>query len=137
MHQPVADQPVYAPAMLRPLLAGAQARGIADAFDMMGQGAILIDRAGMALHANATARSLFGHSLTLTYRHLVGHSAEQTRAIQTLISSALEGQGAIATLALDDSAGQARLHLEVRPVPGDDSCQLLKAVVLVRKQCEG
>ena len=136
-HQPVAEGPVYTQAMLRPMLAGAQARGIAEAFDMMGQGAILIDRAGMALHANATARSFFGHSLALTHRHLVGPDAGQTRAIQALISSVLEGQGTTAILVLVDDAGGSPLSLEVRAVPGDESCQLLKAIVLVRRGSQG
>ena len=132
-HKPFADAPVYTPAMLGPMLAGAQARGMADAFDLVGQGAILVDRAGMALHANHAARKAFGASLALTHRHLVGHSASQTREIQALISSVLEGQGQTTALVLDDGKGSARLTLEVLAVPGTDSNQLLKAVVLVRR----
>ena len=108
---------------LLPLLAGARARGMCDAFDLVGQAVVLIDEAGMVLHANGEARRMTGPHLGFAGGHLVAGGQDGTRAIQALIAAALEG-GTPAPLPLGP------LVLRALPVPGD-SCQLLKAVVLV------
>ena len=127
---PIADL-----ALLQPMLAGARARGMADAFDLMGQAAILMDRAGMALHVNLAARKLMGPDLALTHRHLVGRDGTCTRALQTLIAATLEGCCEPAELKIGTDGGSGQLIVRALPVPqaGDDLCQLLKVIVTIRK----
>ena len=112
-----------APDALVPLLAGARARGMCDAFDLLGLGVVLIDEAGMVLHANGEARRLTGAHLGFAGGHLVAAGQDGTRAIQALIAAALEG-GTPAPLPLGP------LALRALPVPGD-SCQLLKVLVVL------
>ena len=50
---------------LAPLLEGARARGVADAFELCGQPAILMGGAGDVLHVGAAAQALLGEGLRL------------------------------------------------------------------------
>ena len=133
--RPVGGAPVADFALLQPLLAGARARGMADAFDLMRQAAILMDRAGMALHVNVAARELMGADLALTHGHLVGQNVACTRALQALIAATLEGQSDPAEVVIRSREGSVQLIVKALPVPqaGDDSCQLLKVIVIIRK----
>ena len=58
-------------ARLAPVLEGARARGVLDAFDMTGQAAILLGRAGEVLQVGASARALLGAGLRLEGGRLV------------------------------------------------------------------
>ena len=130
--------PVLDSAALQPLLAGARARGMADAFDLLGQAVILIDRAGMALHVNSVARNFLGADLALTHRHLVARDAATTCALQAMISAALEQRSGRASVAINRTAGQGRIIVTIMPVAqvGADSCQLLKAIIMIREDNE-
>lgn len=119
---------------LKPLLAGAHARGMADALELAGVAAVMIDAQGMVLHAGAPAREMFGPELRLEYDHLVGSSAESTCAIQTLIADAL-GEGDAPAPVLVARAGQTPIKLHARRVPGaaDNLCQLLKVLIIMEE----
>ena len=76
-------------ATLEPMLAGARARGMADAFDMMGLAFVMIDAQGMILHVSGKAKAFMGRHLAVASEHLVGAGQDETRAIQSLIGSVL------------------------------------------------
>ena len=59
-------------APLRPLLAGARARGMADAFELLGVAAVFIDEGGFALHINDRARRRLGPQLVGRRRAVAG-----------------------------------------------------------------
>lgn len=122
------------PDALQPLLAGAHARGMADALEIAGVAAVMIDAHGMALHAGLAARNLFGADLRLEYDHLVAGSAESTCAIQTLIANAL-GSGEAPAPVLVPRAGQTPFKLHARRVPGaaGNLCQLLKILIIIEE----
>lgn len=117
---------------IKPLLAGAQARGMADALDLAGIPAVLIDRQGMVLHAGPSARSLFCQDFSLHADHLVSSSADSTRAIQDLIGQALEPGPEPDPVRLVRREGGA-LVLRAKRVNGsaDDVFQLLKVLILI------
>jgi PAS domain-containing protein len=120
---------------LRPLLAGARARGMADALELAGIAAVLIDKQGMVLHAGSAARRLFGADLSLNHDHLVAGDSDSTRAIQSLISEALGEGPDPSEVAVPRRDGTA-LVLSARRVPGasEDFCQMLKALIIIEEQ---
>jgi hypothetical protein len=119
---------------IKPLLAGAHARGMADALEMAGIAAVLIDREGMVLHAGPSARSLFCAEFSLQAEHLVAADSDSTRSIQSLISDALGAgpQPEPIEIRRRDGGG---FQLRARRVPGaaDDSFQLLKVLILIEE----
>src|ERR1700678_4394686 len=78
---------------LEPLLEGARARGIADAFEMIGQAALLIDGDARVLHVNDAAVAFMGATVAVTERRLVGGAAGATELLQTALSRAIAGEG--------------------------------------------
>ena len=124
---------------LRPLIAGARARGIADGLELAGVAAILVDGSGMVLHAGPAARRKFGADVSLRYDHLIGHDGDSTSRIQDFIAAALShgvGQGpGPADLEITSRDGR-RLVLRARPVPGAgaDTMQLLKLLIILEDQ---
>ncbi len=85
---------VLADDAILPLLEGARARGVADAFEMIGQGAILLDATGAVLHAGTAATRLFGEGLSIRSGQLVGRTAAANQAIQDLIATVIHARGA-------------------------------------------
>ena len=80
------------PETLRPLLEGARARGLADAFELIGVPAVLIDTAGAVLHVGAGAAARMGASIAVASRHLVGADPASNRALQDVVAAALAGE---------------------------------------------
>jgi len=119
---------------LQPLLAGAHARGMADAFELAGVAAIMIDAQGMVLHVGAPARMLLGPDLRIDYDHLVSSTAESTCAIQSLIAEAL-GEGDLPAPVLVPRVGKNPCKLHVRRAPGaaGNICQLLKLLIIIEE----
>ena len=121
--------------ILPPLLAGARARGLCDAFDLLGFAAVFLDEAGMVLHANASARSLMAPELALASGHLIARDAHITRAIQAEIGSALAGKavGKPLLIARDQDSYVLALKVMALPKDNDESCQLLKAILTLEQ----
>lgn len=119
---------------LQPLLAGAHARGMADALELAGVAAVLIDAHGMVLHAGAQAAALFGSALRVEYDHLVGADGESTRAIQILLGAAL-GEGDLPAPLCLNGRGGGGLVLRVRRVKAaaGNLSQLLKVLILIEE----
>jgi len=131
------DQPGEHPDPLLPLLAGAHARGVADALELAGVPALLIDAQGMVLHVGAAASALFGPALRVDYVHLVGMDAQATRAIQNLILEAL-AEGPLPAPLQNKTGGQGMLILRAQRLSGavGNFNQLLKVLILIEKPCE-
>lgn len=125
------------PDPLPPLLAGAHARGMADALELAGVAAVLIDAQGMVLHVGAAATALFGPALRVEYDHLVGVDGESTREIQNLVLEALT-EGPLPVPVRLKIDGQGALVLQARRVPGaaGNFNQLLKVLILIEESYE-
>jgi hypothetical protein len=125
-------------APLRPLLAGARARGMADAFELLGVAAVFIDEGGFALHINDRARRRLGPQLWIDDGRLRAADLDLDDALSAAIDSALIN-GAPACAAADISfASEMRgsVALKVMPVAAEahDPFQLLRAVVVIEEQ---
>jgi hypothetical protein len=118
---------------LAPLLAGARARGVADAFEWLGLGAILLDERGEVLHLSAGAveamqDDLYRDSGLLRARDKLGDVR-----LRVAISSALR-DGESVDLVLPTRGGREELALRVAPIGaelGDDACQLLRVIIVI------
>jgi hypothetical protein len=119
---------------LRPLLAGAHARGMADALEMAGIAFLMVDSQGMVLHAGPAARALMGADLRIEYDHLVAASGEATCAIQSMVMAGLAQGEAPQPLRLARGEGPP-LVLTVRRVPGaaGNVYQMLKLLILIEQ----
>jgi len=128
------DQGMPEPAgPLAPLLAGARARGMVDAFDLLGHGAVLIDWQGAALHVSERARSQLGAALTLSQGRLAAADLASDRLLQAGLNAVLAGREECAgPIVLQRGAGQEPLSLRIVAVnAGDEFAQLSRAVILV------
>ena len=123
---------------LEPMLAGARARGMSDAFDMLGLAFVMIDAHGMILHVSAEARTFMGPHLAVASEHLVGAGQDETRDIQSLIGSVLCEGASPGRMSLSRGQGMRPLVLRGLPVPSptNDPCQLLKALVILEEPPE-
>lgn len=119
---------------LEPLLAGARARGMVEAFDLAGFGAILLDGQANVLFASPRARSLMADMVRIARQQLVGETSATNRLVQRCIQQALSG-GGHRTEAVLAEAGRNSKYLKIRAVcvPGaeTDPMQLAKAVLLL------
>lgn len=118
--------------ILAPMLAGARARGIVDAYDMLGIGAILLSQSGRVLHASERACHMLRDVASVTSEHLVGATSEANAVIESLIGASLAGADEATSILTDADSGR-RINLRVVSVPqaAGDSVQLLKSVVAV------
>ena len=125
---------------LKPIIAGARARGVADGFEMMGVGAVLIDPTGRVLHAGGRARRMIGGFARIVGDHLIAERTVDTAAFETLIEQAV-GTGphdAEARVVLADMAGLLRLSLRaIRFASGADEAQCLRAVLVLEEVAAG
>jgi PAS domain-containing protein len=116
--------------ILQPVLEGARARGMAEAFEAMGRPAIFLDGGGAILYAAPSAQKLFGSSLALAGRQLVARSAEGNAILESLIAEALAGRTTAADM--PESESGERLRLNVQPGPNPHStAQLLRAILFL------
>ena len=117
--------------ILAPVLEGAAARGMADAFEMMGHAAVFFDAAGNVLHAGATVRKFLGQGLVLSGRQLVASTPEGNQVLQAILSAALAGETTMGELRLGPDHTQSILRIEGRagPLPRRNG-QLLNAILL-------
>jgi len=117
---------------LGPMLAGARARGIADAYEMMGLGVILLNDSGRVLHVSARARLMMEGALDIVSEHMVASTPAANLSIGRAIAAALAGEQNQDGILLE-SSHEKRICLRPLPVPGQDTCafQLLKAIVVL------
>lgn len=73
--------------VLKPIIAGARARGVADGVEMLGVGAVLIDATGQVLHIGGRGRRMLGGWASLVNDHLVAERADDNGCVQDLIGS--------------------------------------------------
>jgi hypothetical protein len=111
------------------ILAGARARGVADTLDMLGIAAVLIGADGAALHVNTEAAAYMGVHFGICAGQLVASTFDANAGLQRALDHVLAHGGA-ETVQIADIA----LHLLSLPGAGDDSCQLLKAIVVLERQ---
>lgn len=117
---------------LRPMLAGARARGIVDGFEMMGYGVALLGDSGKVLHASDRACALLRSLASVTSDHLVGESDEVNGAIEGLIGALLAGAGEASAILADPALGRrVRLRLVQFPQTPDAPDPLLKGVLAI------
>jgi hypothetical protein len=123
---------------LRPLLAGARARGMADAFELLGVAAVFIDESGFALHINDSARRRLGPQLWIDDGRLRAADLDLDEALSAAIESALINRAPAHAAADLSFASESRgaVSLKVLPVVAEahDPFQLLKAVVIIEEQ---
>jgi hypothetical protein len=89
--------------VLAPIVAGARARGVADAFEMARIAAVLVDGTGAILHVGKLAEPLLGRELNVVSRHLVADSAKANRALERLIAAAVAGEGDLPAILVERS----------------------------------
>lgn len=111
---------------LAPMLAGARARGMFDALDLIGQAAILLDRDGRALAITGATRRFLGLSLELVEGRLVGLDHADDERLQGAIREAIAGRAAQIEIGDEGDAAFARCL----PIPADPH-QLLAAIALI------
>lgn len=116
------------PSPLAPVIAGARARGVADAFEWLGVAAVLLDEQGEALHVNARAKQLLGDSLYLEGGRLRAHNPLVDASLSATIREVIE-TGASARLTIGGGPLEARIGAFGQP---DEDCyQLLRAVAII------
>lgn len=119
--------------VLAPIIAGARARGIADAFEMLGEAAILLDFSGYVLHVSDSAEPLLGCAVTIASSHLTAASRKSAPQLQSLLEAGLSVAGAV-RLEEDLLCAEEGLRQRVRLYRVDNSAdarQLLCAVLVL------
>ena len=118
--------------LLGPMLAGAQARGVADAFELLGIGAALIDPVGRVLHMSSLGRRAAAGWLRVIEDHLVADRTEDNSSLQQLIGAAIgETSREPLQVRLHQSQGNATLAIRALRFPRPDGPDQLLHAVLV------
>ena len=116
------------------LLAGARARGVADALDLLGVAAVLVDGDGAALNVNTQAAAFMGPDIGICAGQLVAGTYEANTRLQRALDCVLN-HGGVETVALETTAAGdlniLNLHILGLPQADDPSTQLLKAVIIL------
>lgn len=117
-----------------PIIAGARARGMADAFEALGVAAVMLDWAGMALHISSHATRFVGtaagRGLSLVSATLISANPGANRALQKAIAEIVSGDTTENRRIVDSQAGVVFI---IKPILGaeNDRYQLLRALVLM------
>ena len=118
--------------VIMPIVEGARARGVADAFEMVGQGAILLDARGGVLHAGQAAHLLMGQDLSVRSGHLVAQTATANQAIQDLVAALLDEGAQAESIVISRSDGLPALRIRgFAFAPENRSAYQMLAVVLL------
>ena len=122
---------------LRPVLAGARARGMSDAFELTGTAAVMVDASGTVLHATQPTNAYLGGLVNITSRHLVATDREGNEQVQKLLAKALrlESSQKETFVELRGPGGGAGGRLTALTIPDaeSDPCQLLKAIIIIKE----
>lgn len=118
---------------LAPVIAGARARGLADAFELMGTAAILLSEFGSVLHVGASANTFLGDAVSVASSHLVAETAKANRDLEYLIA-AISGMRDLHPVVIPRQDAPA---IEIRAIrladAANDPMQLLKAILVLRE----
>jgi hypothetical protein len=117
--------------LLDPVLEGARARGVVDAFEAIGQGAVLLDASGSVLHVSSHAERLLGKDLLIAGGHLVGSSADVNHRLGSVIQAALGSAATKASESQNALLGELRIRAIAFGAGRGNLFQLLKAIVLI------
>ncbi len=117
---------------LGPVIAGARARGIADALEMLGEGAILLDFSGAVLHVGPLAKPMLGCALAVAGDHVVALTRKAAAPLQNLIQAGLAAD-APRVLEVDLLCAQEGMRQRVRILraPAGGDYQLLASVLVL------
>lgn len=120
--------------VLAPLIAGARARGLADAFELMGTPAILLNEFGSVLHVGSSARAFLGDALCIASRHLLAAAAQSNRDLERLVAGAVNGLRDLQPIVVPRQNAPA-IEIRALRVEGaaNDPMQLLKAILVLRE----
>lgn len=123
---------------LAPQLAGARARGVADALSLLGLPAIFLDQEGRALHVSREAALLMGPTLGVDRARLVAADSATDELLQALIDRGLEGRNCAPVKirpAGESPEGDSLIIVHALPIPGafDDEFQLLGCILVLER----
>ncbi len=133
-HIPAGPQQDMIPAhFLPPMIAGAWARGIADAYHMMGIAAVLLDSSGRVLHAGEKALRLMDGAMSVVSNHLVGATPAANAAIEAAIAGVIDVEETKTVETIVESATGESFSVRAIRIPDapDQAVQLLRAVVIL------
>lgn len=118
--------------VIGPMLAGAQARGVADTLELLGVGAALIDATGRVLHMGGRGRRVSGGWLRNVEDHLVADELADNRALQTFIGAAIAEPSEVAPeVRLEQRRGGTALLIRALRFPSsNEKIQLLRAILV-------
>jgi hypothetical protein len=119
--------------VIGPIIAGARARGVADAFELLGEAAILLDFSGAVLHVGASAHPLMGCALCVVSDHLAPAGPRSAPALQSLLEEGLS-EASAARLEADLPCAETGMRQRVRLYRVDDAGdprQLLHSVLVL------
>ena len=115
--------------ILRPVIAGAFARGVADTLTLLDLPALFLDREGRVLFVNDPAKLLLDGSLQVRAGHLLARSRRDNRSLASFLAAVLHDPTSRPSVHLEVSG----LALRALPAPGGavQMDQLLHAVLLI------
>jgi hypothetical protein len=119
--------------VIGPIIAGARARGVADAFELLGEAAILLDFSGAVLHVGASARPLMGCAVTIVSDHVAAAGGRSAGALQSLLEAGM-GEAPPQRLEADLPCAEPDMRQRVRLYRIDDAGdprQLLHSVLVL------
>ncbi len=120
--------------VLGPIMAGARARGVADALDLVGIAAVLIDRSGRVLHCGPRAQNALAPLVRVVGHHLLGSDARINDQVGRFLARAVGGSslGAAAeVIRAVDGTTRTRLRAIRLPAAEPEAVQLLHSIVIV------
>jgi hypothetical protein len=131
-----ASQPSASPSLgqktsLEPLLAGAQARGMADMLEMLELGAIMVRADGGILLVSERASSLMEGAIVQAAGHLAGNNAGSRAGLDRLLAKMVAGEVCREVIATESKTIELRSCL--LPVEATSAAQLLHGVIAVRR----
>ena len=125
--------------VLGPLVAGARARGVADACELLGIAAVLVDGTGRVLHAGGRAHRALSPMVRIVEDHLVGADSRCNDALQHLVARAIDASASASesdeiAIRSDGVACEIRIRALRFPSGIGNNRQLLKAILVISER---
>jgi hypothetical protein len=121
-------------AMFGPVMAGARARGVADALDLVGIAAVLIDRSGRVLHCGPRAERALAPFVRVVGHHLLGGDARIDDQVGRFLARIVDGtscEPAAEEIEAEDGSSRTRLRALRFPATEPEAVQLLHSIVII------